>query len=141
MYIACQCSNDQYEGRVAVDLAASGRNAPSQLIIHIMDTADAGKRRKRKLIQHSDAHLFFPLQSVASHVHLLTRLVFMKFQHCISQTQGPLNSLFDVEVVLPQGIFDGIIGQFRSDFITNDQSHLFKAIVHLGLGVFSVHRC
>jgi hypothetical protein len=45
----------------------------------------------------------------------------------ISQTRGPLYSPFDVEVVLPQGIFDGVIGQFRSDFVTNDQSHLFKA--------------
>lgn len=40
------CSNDQHESRTAVDQAASGRNAPSQLMIHIMEAADAGKRRK-----------------------------------------------------------------------------------------------
>ena len=38
--------NDQYENRVTVNQAASGRNAPSQLMIHIMDAAGAGKRRK-----------------------------------------------------------------------------------------------
>jgi hypothetical protein len=47
------------------------------------------------------------------------------------RTEGPLNSLLDIEIIFPENILDGVIGQKRNISTPDDHPYLFKALVQL----------